>query len=242
MEEIDLKELFQIFWERKTEIILITIIFMVIGVIYSVGFVTPKYQSRTTLLLATNGSNSTRETTETITTTDVNLNSKLVSTYSTLVKSSKIIRNVISNLAIDTSEASIKKNVSVKTVSDAEVIEITVKNEDPVLAAKITNEIAKVFIENIKEFYGMENIHVVDEAEVTEKPVNVNHLKNIVIFGGIGLVIALLYVLVLNMIDTTVKSEEDLEKVTGLTVLASVPIYETAEDKNKNKRKKGGNK
>ena len=51
MEELDLKELLQIFWEKKTQIILIIAIFAVIGVIYSLAFVTPKYQSSTTLLL-----------------------------------------------------------------------------------------------------------------------------------------------------------------------------------------------
>ena len=52
MEEIDLKELFQIFWNKKVQIVLIVLIFMVIGVIYSVGFVTPMYSSSTTLVLA----------------------------------------------------------------------------------------------------------------------------------------------------------------------------------------------
>ena len=53
MEEIDLKELLSLFWSKKTQIILIISIFMLIGVIYTVGFVTPKYTSSTTLLLAT---------------------------------------------------------------------------------------------------------------------------------------------------------------------------------------------
>ena len=85
MEEIDLKEFVMLFWNRKVSIILITIIFMLIGIIYSVGFVTPKYTSSTTLLLATSESSNSK--TNTITTSDITLNSKLVSTYSELVKS-----------------------------------------------------------------------------------------------------------------------------------------------------------
>ena len=54
MEELDLKELLQIFWEKKLQIILITAIFMAIGVIYTIAFVTPKYESKTTLLLRNN--------------------------------------------------------------------------------------------------------------------------------------------------------------------------------------------
>ena len=239
MEELDLKELLQIFWEKRIQIILITAIFMTVGVIYTLGFVTPKYQSTTKLLLATNSSVGSSGS-ESITTTDITLNSKLVSTYSELVKSKKVIRNVISNLAIDEEEDSIRKNVSVSTVSDAEVIEIKVKNEDPVLAAKITNEIAKVFIENVKEYYGMENVHVVDEAEVEEEPCNINHTKDVIIFVFIGIVISSMYVLVINMLDTTIKASEDIEKIAGVTVLASIPIYETALEERSKSRRRGG--
>ena len=241
MEELDLKELLQIFWEKRLQIILITAIFMVLGVVYSIAFVVPKYQSSTKLLLATNSSGG-QTGTESITTTDVTLNSKLVSTYSVLVRSDKVIRTVISNLGIDEEEESIRKSVSVTAVSDTEVIEISVKNEDPVLAAKITNEIAKVFMENVKEYYGMENVHVVDEAEVEQEPSNVNHTKNIIIFTFIGIVVASMYVLIANMLDTTIKSAEDIEKISGVTVLASIPVYETIEDKNKSKRRKRGGK
>lgn len=235
MEELDLKELLQIFWEKKMQIILIVAIFGVIGIIYSLGFVTPKYQAYTTLLLATNSS-ADKIGTESITTTDVTLNSKLVSTYSKLVESSKIVRKVISNLSLNIEEGILKNNISVTAVEDAEMIKIAVKNEDPVLATKIANETAKVFIENVKEYYGMENVHIVDEAEIPQEPSNINHVKDVIIFAFVGAVIAVMYVLVINMLDTTVKSEEDIEKISGLTVLATMPLYE----KTDNKRKKGG--
>ena len=235
MEELDLKELLQIFWEKKTQIILIIAIFTVIGVIYSLGFVTPKYQASTTLLLATNSS-SDKTGTESITTTDVTLNSKLVSTYSKLVESNKIVRKVISNLSLKMDEETLKKSISVPAVEDAEMIQIAVKNEDPVLATKIANETAKVFIENVKEYYGMENVHVVDEAEIPQEPANVNHAKDVMIFAFIGVVIAIMYVLVANMLDTTIKTEEDIEKISGLTVLATMPLYERTD----NRRKRGG--
>ena len=116
------------------------------------------------------------------------------------------------------------------------MIRIAVKNEDPVLATKIANETASVFIENVKEYYGIENVHVVDEAEVPQQPSNVNHAKDVIIFSFIGIVIAIMYVLVANMLDTTIKSEEDIEKILGLTVLATMPLYE----RTGNRRKKGG--
>lgn len=233
MEEIDLKELFKVFWNKKIQIILIVAIFIVLGVIYTIGFVKPKYSSSTTLLLASSNKNAATDTT--ITASDMTVNSKLVSTYSTLIKSKNILGTVISNLNIDIDEEILRKNITVSAVKDTEVIEISVTNEDAKVAAKIANEIAKVFIETIKEFYGIENVHVVDEAEIAETPSNINHTKDVIIFAAAGIVVSFMYVLLLNMLDTTVKSAEDIEKATGLTVIASIPVYDNVEEKVKRK-------
>ena len=70
MEELDLKELLQIFWEKKLQIILIIAIFAVVGIIYTLTLVTPKYAAKTSLLLATNSS-SVNTGSSSITTTDI---------------------------------------------------------------------------------------------------------------------------------------------------------------------------
>ncbi len=227
MEELDLKELISIFWSKRIQIFLIVAIFIVIGIIYTIGFVTPKYQSSTTLVLAK--ADLTEETaqatnTETITTTEVTLNSKLVSTYSELVKSKNVIREVRTNLGINEEEDAIRKGVSVSSVKDTELIEITVTNEDATYAAKIANEIAKVFTDKVKEIYNINNVYVVDEAEVSSEPANINHAKDVIIFAFVGIVFAVMYVLIANMLDTTLKSREDVEKLFKVPVLAEIPL------------------
>ena len=227
MEELDLKELISIFWSKRAQVILIVAIFMVIGVIYTIGFVTPVYQSSTTLILAKSDSNEGKNAntiSDTITTTEVTLNSKLVSTYSELVKSKNVIREVRTNLGIDEEENAIRKGVTVSSVKDTELIEITVTNKDATYAAKIANEIAKVFTSKVKEYYNINNVYVVDEAEVSSNPSNVNHIKDIVIFAFIGIVVSVMYVLVANMLDTTIKNQEDVERIFKVPVLAEIPL------------------
>ena len=236
MEELDLKELIQIFWEKRIQMLIIILCFVLVGVIYTTGFVKPKYQSKTSLLLATNSSNQT--STNGITTNDLTLNSKIVSTYSDMVRGNKIPRTVISNLGLDLQEDEVRKSISVTARDNADMIDITVKYEDPVIAQKIANETAKVFIENVKQYYKIENLYVYDEAEIENEPYNINHKKDILIFTAIGLVVAMGYSLVQNMLDTTIKSTQDIEKTSGLIVLASIPIYDLAETKSKGR--KGG--
>ena len=123
MEEIDLKELFNIFWSKKIQILIVVILFIVVGGVYSYGLKTPKYTASTTLVLAmAETSEKTKEQENTITTTDVTLNSKLVSTYSELVKSKKILRKVIKNLQINMDEDVLRANVKVTSVEDTELI------------------------------------------------------------------------------------------------------------------------
>ena len=221
MEELDLKELFDLFMSKLFQIILIIIIVLVMGVVYTLAFTTPKYSASTSLVLTSSSGNDAQA--NTITTTDVNLNSKLVSTYSEIVRSNDVIRQVISNLQSDISETELKKNVSVKEVEDAEMIKITVTNLDADVAAKIANEIAKVFCDTVANIYKINNLHILDQAEPNYTPSNIHHSKDVIIFAFIGGVIAVMYVLISNMLDTTIKTPEDIEKGFGLPVLVSIP-------------------
>ena len=242
MEELDLRELFNMFWSKKIEIVIITLIFVIIGGVYSYMFTTPKYKSSTTLVLATAIDTKVGKTTATnddaITQTELTLNSNLVSTYSELVKSKSVLREVISNLNLnDINEDQLKKNVSVTAVKDTELIEISVSSTNSTYPSKIANEIAKVFTAKVAEIYNINNVHVVDKAEVSKTPYNINHIKDIIIFAFIGVVVATAKILLMNMLDNTVKTEQDVEKSTGLLVLAQVPKINTNTKKGKGGKK-----
>lgn len=223
MEELDLKELLMLFWNKKVKILLIVAIFIAIGIIYTIGFVTPKYTSTTSLVLAT--SNNSQQSSGTITTTDLTLNSSLVSTYRELVTSTSVVRQVISNLGITMEEEQLKKEISVSSVTNTALIKISVTDENSINAAKIANELANVFAEEVTKIYKLDNVYVLDKAEVSETPSNVNHAKDVIIFACAGLVVAVLYVIILNMLDTTIKSAEEVEKQFKVPVLASIPLY-----------------
>ena len=146
MEELDLKEIFRMLWNSRRFIITITIFFVIIAAVYSYVIQTPKYQSYTTIVLTK--AENTEDTNSSITQTDVTMNQKLVSTYSEIVKSKTVLAQVISNLQIaDLTEEQLRKSVTVSAVEDTEVIKIIVSNQNPEYAAKIANEIGKVFSE-----------------------------------------------------------------------------------------------
>ncbi len=240
MEEIDIKDLFLIFWNRKAEMFLIILITMLIGVIYSYFLVVPEYKASTKLVLAQSTTGKRDTTEQAITQADVSLNSQLVSTYSEIIKSKTILREVINSMNIEyLEEADLKKKISVKAVNETEVIEITVKDIDPNIAAEIANKIAEVFSEKVVDIYKISNIYILDKAEPSSKPSNTNHVKDIVIFGFVGTVISFGVVLIINMLDTTIKTEEDVENITGLIVLSSIPNYDVELKQKKKERRRG---
>ncbi len=237
MEELDLKELFTIFWYKKLQILLIILISVIAGIVYSYFFVVPKYKSSTKLVLVQSSSTVENNGNSAITQTDLTLNSKLVSTYSVIMESDSLVRQVVQELDIEgISEGNIKNNISVQSVKDTDVIEITVQNKNPNYAAQIANKIAEVFSEKIVEIYNISNIYILDRAEPDSVPSNVNHVKDITIFAFLGIVVSVIFVLVSNMLDTTIKTEEDIEKCSGLLVLSSIPNYGTELNKRRGGR------
>ena len=221
MEELDLKKLIGIFWNKRLHIIVISVISIIIGAIYSFYFVTPKYESYTTLVLVKATSDS-ESSIKTITTSDVGLAKSLIGTYSQLAKSKSILRPTINNLKLNESESTLMNKISVTQIDETEMLKIQVTDDDPVMAMRIANELTDVFSKKVSEMY-VDNVCILDGAEESIVPCNINHPKDILIFFVIGLVLSAVYVLVSNMFDTTIKDSIDIESNAELTTLVSVP-------------------
>lgn len=217
MEELDIKEILYEVWRNKSLIAIFLIIGIVVGVIYSAFFVTPMYKSSTTILLSKATTSNT--TNNTITSSDITMNQKLVSTYSEIIKSKSVINQVKENLSVDISGS----NISVQSKKDTELLEITVRYIEPVMAANIANNIVEVFTSKVKEVYNIENVSVIDVAEITNEPDNINMVKNVGMFAIGSLVIAALIIFVKMYFSNTIKSQEDAERLLGLPVLAVIP-------------------
>ena len=221
MEELDLKEIFKILWNSRRFIITITVFFAVIAAVYSYVIQTPKYQSYTTIVLTkaenTDGTNSS------LTQTDVTMNQKVVSTYSEIVKSKTVLTQVISNLQIaNLTEDQLRKSVTVSAVEDTEVIKIIVSNENSEYAAKIANEIGKVFSEKISDMYKINNVYTLDAAEPSSSPYNIKPAKYMLIAIVAGIFISCAIVIVIGLFDTTVKSAEEIEQALKIPVIAQL--------------------
>lgn len=230
MEEIDLLELFRLFWTKKVQIVLIVLIFILIGYIYTFQYVKPEYSAVTTLVVATTVDNENTSNSTTIA-SDITINSKLVSTYTELIKSKNILQEVILDLGINIDEEELRKSITISNEANTAIINLKVTNPNAENASKIANKIANTFIKEISDIYNINNIQIVSQADIPTSPSNINHTKDIITFAIIGLIISIIYVIIVNMIDTTIKSAREIEEIYKLPVLVSIPLYETKKKK-----------
>ena len=219
-EKINLKRLNSVLKKNQIKIIILLLLFALCGYFYSYNFVVPKYKSTSTILLA---SNSLNRDNNTVTQTDVNLNKTLISTYGKILKSNNVLEKVIENLNLNVTKEDLYKNVQIEEVKDTQIIQIGVVNEDATMAQKIANELNKVFIEEIKQIYKMDNINVVDKASMEVEPYNVNHIRDILVFVLIGIFFSISMISVVYFLDTTIKIEQDVGEFIGVNLIGTIP-------------------
>ena len=228
MEEINVTELLK-YYLSKIFIVIICIIMGILGSwYYTANMQVPMYKSETSLVLTRANDNTA------ITQTDIALNKNLVSTYREIIRSRRILSQVIDNLNLNYNEKALKAKVGVASANDTELIVISVKDEDPKQAKLIANEIAKVFKEEITKIYNIENISIVDKAVKAKDPYNINLLKQYIIGFGLGFMLGSGIIVMMFYFDDSVKSQDDIETKVGLSVLSSVPVYKPKKNK-KNK-------
>ena len=134
MEEIDLKELLMFIKDKIGLLITITAAVCLIGCIYGLFIQTPMYESYTTVILSGNESSSA------INQADVNLNRVLVDTYAEIVKSRRVLTQVIEELDLDLTYENLYNKITVSAVNNTEIIKITINDKDAIKAKNIANK------------------------------------------------------------------------------------------------------
>ena len=219
MEEINLSEVYSYFKTKILWIFLAVVLIIVLGNVFTLLTRTPLYQSNTTIVLVGENKSGYSQT-------ESQLNQNLIGTYSQIIKSRKVLNQVIENLDLKLTTTDLAQSITTSSVEDTEIIQITVNNPKAKDAKKTTDELAEVFAKEIKDIYHLENVEIIDKAEIAKTPYNVNYLKDNVIYLVVGLVLSFGVVFVMYYFDTSIKSSDIVEEKLGLTVIGIVPKEE----------------
>ncbi|MDQ0428943.1 capsular polysaccharide biosynthesis protein [Planomicrobium stackebrandtii] len=205
--------------KRKALIILVTLAFIVFSAVASYTIMKPVYKATTQILINQNSVSS-----QDFDSLDISTNLQLIGTYNVIIKSPAILGNVIEELELDDTVQSLTERITVNNIESSQVVSLSVEDSSTEQAALIANTTAKVFQEEIQQMMKVDNVSILAAAEGTgsSKPIRPDPVFNMAIGAIAGMVFGMGITLILEQLNTTVRSEEDIEEMMGLHVLGVV--------------------
>ena len=217
---LDLREIFYMLLKHIKLITALTLLSVLISAGVSFFLLTPEYETFTTLMLG--------KPVEELTTSQINnqgilTNQQLIGTYAEIAKSKVVVNKVVSDLGNTMSASELKSKVSVTLLNNTAVIKVAVRDTDPERAAQIANEMAKTFMEEVSTIMKIENVQVIDPAEVPRGPVSPRIPMNLAISLVLGLMLGVFIAFLIEFLDRSIKTPEDVQQQLGLPVLGLIP-------------------
>ena len=217
---LDLRDIFHIIRKRMKMIILITLACTLVSGIVSFYLIKPSYESNTSIIVGKPEGTSKTQTEY----NDVMLYQKLIQTYQEIA-TSRVVADQTANILGNayTAEA-IQRAVTVTPQTDTQILNIKAANRDPVEAAKVSSAVSKAFIEQSKIVFPTGgDIQVMDAATVPVSAVSPNKKMNLAIAFLVGLMGSMGLAFVLEMMDRTIKTEDEVERYIGVPVIGMIP-------------------
>ncbi|MED3857574.1 Wzz/FepE/Etk N-terminal domain-containing protein [Priestia megaterium] len=218
-ETISLRELFAVLRKRLWLIVLITIIAAIVSAIISFFVLTPVYESKTQILV-----NQAKSDEQVYSTQAVQTNVQLINTYDDIITSPAILDKVVKKLKLDVSAASLSGQIQVTSAQNSQVAQIVVQDTSAKRAADIANTTASIFKKEVPELMNVDNVKVLSKATLGENPspVKPQPLLNVAIAIVVGLMVGVGLSFLLEYLDNTLKTEQDIENILELPVMGVI--------------------
>ena len=191
----------------------------IIAVVISFFLLTPIYEANTQILV-----NQQADQTQSLTTTEIQSNLQLINTYNVIIKSPAILSLVIEELDLEMTPEQLTSKITVSNANDSQVVNINVQDEKHFMAVDIANTVATVFQQEIPELMKVNNVNILSSAVHLEEPspVKPNKMLNVAIALVLGLMIGVGLSFLIEFLDTTIKSESEIEELINLPVIGLI--------------------
>ena len=226
-----MEDILKVFVEIKDKcknIVLIVLSFLLISSIYNIFFINKEYESNVKIFI---GKQKFKNITETYNNEEINLYQRLITTYSEVIKSKKLINESIKGSKMNYLQDKYKninydllmENLTVNPIANTQIIEIKYKSLNPQQSYDLLYSITENLISYSKELYPNVNITILEQVHV-----NLNQLMNkkLTIIGlglMLGLIVGIGGIIGVMYLNNTYKNQKSLEEEIGLTVIGVIP-------------------
>ena len=216
--EIDFKSLFDLLLKKLPVMLLAAAVAVGVFFAYDTFTYVPEYES-TAMLYVIKQESGDRE----LSAQDFNLAMQTTVDCTLLLKSRTVLEQVIRDLGLDMSYASLYKTVSTSNPTNSRILNVTVTSNSPENAKRIVDKVCELGVEAIEDAMGFKQVNYYEHGTLAQKPSNRTSMK---VYAVIGLVTAVVIYLIYAaklIFDDRINSDEDIEKYLDLTIIGVIP-------------------
>lgn len=211
MKKVILKKIGKAIPKKRLQILVITALFLTLGVFYSYQMVRPVYQVTSKIAIFKDENAIIPE-------------DKITSTYNEILHSEEVIAKVIEETKA--SKAEIQNQIKLKNVKNTDLFEIELSYSDKETGKDILEKVITPFQEKLNQVYGITEIKQID-TRVIDEAINNHPVRNIIVFGFIGFILSILYAILSIFFDTAIRTDKDIEGLVKIKCIGKIGKYNT---------------
>ncbi len=220
--EIDLMHLLKLLWKRAWIIVIAMVVFAAMFFSYAKYFITPQYNASATMYVNSSAIN--------VGTTGISINGGqlsaaryLLDTYVVIMKTRTTLEAVIDRAGLNMSAGQLSGMISASSINDTAVFRITATSSDPAEAQLIVNTMVDVLPDRLEDIVNGSSVRVVDRAVLPTGRSSPNYTRYATLGMLVGFVLSAAIIIILDLLDSSVRDEEYLNQRYDIPVLAVIP-------------------
>jgi capsular polysaccharide biosynthesis protein len=223
---MDIKTFLLIMKRRIWMIAITAAILLGISAIATFYVIKPTYENQEFLLIGTFN--------DTAAVTDTQKVNRILSSSMDLINSSVVFDQVQQEINI--SKRDLTESIAIKNNPNSQIINITVRNEDPYLAKRIAQTFSNTAIEKVNQLLNVSEVEMLTKIDSNSEKIG-SHTLNMAIGLTVGLLAGVGMAILRDYMDDTVRSPVEIEQVLGLAVIGEVSLNDKAYMKKQHKKK-----
>lgn len=219
--QIDLQKTARAVLKRSWIVIIVSVLCAVVTFLGTYFLITPTYEASAKFYV--NNSAVSMGGSSSVSSGDLSTSRNLVDSYIVILNTRETINEVIDYAGVSLTYTELKDMISATAVNNTEIFSVTVTSESPQEAEMLANAIADILPKRISTVIEGTSAKVVESAMLPTKPSSPSYMKNTVIGFLLGLVLSVGVIVLREIFDTTIRTEEDITQSCQYPVLAAIP-------------------
>lgn len=224
--EIDVLGLINHLRKRIALIVAVGVLCTALGFVVTKFLIEPEYTASTRVYVL-NRSNENM-----VVYSDYQISTQMLSDYKVLITGRNVTKQVVEKLGLNMNNNELAEKITVSAPKDTRFVQISVTDTNPERAAQIANMVREIASVQIRNLMDVDAVNLVYEAEVPGTPSSPNIIKNTLFAAVLGVIATVVVLVVVFLLDDTIRTEEDVERHLKLTVMGVIPIAAELESKN----------